>query len=83
MKDPTTTEKTLEAMQNWMNVDADANNSKLKQVYSSVLGGVGAISPDLYEKALEIMAAMCERELDDDFREEVRVIGKSMPCPID
>ena len=49
----------------------------------STLGGVGACSPEHYQAALEQIAKMCHREVDDAFRAEVRHILELMPCPLD
>jgi hypothetical protein len=49
----------------------------------STLGGVGACSREHYQAALQQIARMCHREIDDAFRAEVRSILESMPCPLD
>lgn len=55
----------------------------LAAAYEIVLGGVMAISPDLYRRALERMAAMTGRVNDEAFRAEVDKIGRMMPCDFD
>ena len=49
----------------------------------STLGGVGACSQEHFQAALEQIAKMCHRTVDDDFRAEVRAVLESLPCPID
>lgn len=49
----------------------------------STLGGVGACSPEHYAAALEQIAKMCHRTVDDEFRNEVSEILKTLPCPLD
>jgi hypothetical protein len=49
----------------------------------ATLGGVGACSPEHYRVALEQIAKMCHRQVDDAFRAEVRQILELMPRPMD
>ena len=49
----------------------------------STLGGVGACSPEHYKHALEQIARMSGRRVDDAFRAEVTEILRSLPCPLD
>ena len=48
-----------------------------------VLGGVMAISPGLYHKALERIAELMGRENDEEFRKEIREYEKTLPCDLD
>lgn len=57
--------------------------SSLKEACTIVFGGVGAMSPEIYSKALEKVADMCDRLVDDDFRSEVADVLKDLPCPLD
>ena len=56
---------------------------ELKAAVISVLGGVGACSPERYAIALKEIAAMCNREVTDTFVWEVRQILKALPCSLD
>lgn len=55
----------------------------LKDACTVVFGGVGAISPELYHKALQEVAKLCDCPLDDQFMIEVENVLKEMPCPLD
>lgn len=55
----------------------------LTEAYEMVLGGVMAISPDLYRSALQKMAELTGREVDAAFIAEVGEVGRSMPCDLD
>lgn|GEM_PF-3821936 len=45
--------------------------------------GIGAMSPELYRDALNQLAERFGRTVDDDFRNEVTSIIKTIPCPLD
>lgn len=51
--------------------------------YEIVLGGVMAISPELYAEALNRMAAMSGRENNDAFKADVAKISRSTLCDLD
>lgn len=55
----------------------------IKESYLAVLGGVMAISPELYNSALDQMAKMTGRTNDAQFQLEVAEVGRSMPCDLD
>lgn len=55
----------------------------LQDAYMAILGGVMAISPDLYDKALDKIARLSGRTNDEKFKKEVYEISKSMPCDLD
>jgi hypothetical protein len=47
------------------------------------LGGVGAISPELYGLALQDIARSVGCIVNENFKAKVKSILKEMPCPID
>lgn len=56
----------------------------LRDAYLKHLGGVGAISPQRYQMALELIAFDVGRDcVDDTFKAEVRAIELALPCPLD
>lgn len=55
----------------------------LELVYDRYLGGVLAISPELYAQALAAMAKELGRENDDAFWAEVRAYELTLPCYLD
>jgi len=55
----------------------------LRAAVVSVLGGVGALSPELYEGALCRIGELTGRVVDSEFRTEVRDVLCSLPCPLD
>jgi hypothetical protein len=55
----------------------------LQSVVYAIFGGVGAISPRLYAQALERIAEITGRTLDQAFRSEVSGIIGTMTCPLD
>jgi hypothetical protein len=55
----------------------------LRKAVIDVLGGISACSPLIYAKKLEHIAEITGREVDDKFREDVREILKTLPCPLD
>jgi hypothetical protein len=55
----------------------------LRAAVISVLGGVGACSPELYSEKLKQIARMCHMEVTDTFVWQVRKILKSLPCHLD
>jgi len=59
--------------------------AQLEKAYSAVLGGVMAISPELYESALAEMASMVGLggKVTPAFRDEVREVARAMPCDLD
>lgn len=59
------------------------NPISLIEAYDHILGGVMAISPDLYKTALEKIAEMTGRENNEQFQLEIAEIGRSMPCYLD
>ena len=59
------------------------SGSDLRLTVVACLGGIGALSPEKYEIALETMAESVGREVDDGFRAEVKEILASLPCPLD
>ena len=60
-----------------------ASRCSLRAVVISTLGGVAAISEDLYTDAMEEIASKAGRECDGDLWQEVGLILESLPCPID
>ena len=49
-----------------------------------ILGGVGAISPDLYRQALAKIAELTGRDASDpQFLEDVQAECRKLPCPLD
>ena len=59
------------------------HNQELHAVVVSVFGGIGAMSPELYEEALRRVAEQCGRVVDEMFRNEVTEQLRQMPCPFD
>ncbi len=59
------------------------SSCSLRDAYNIVLGGVMAISPELYSQALRKMAQLMGRVNDDAFQKEVVAISRAMPCDID
>lgn len=59
------------------------NPPSLSQVYDAYLGGVLAMSPELYREALDAIAARLGRENDEVFRAEVQAYEKTLPCHLD
>ena len=55
----------------------------LDAAYNSVLGGVMAISPELYTKALHQIAVLCQCPVDYNFIEKVKAYEKTLPCDLD
>ena len=55
----------------------------LQDAVQCTFGGIGAISPPLYEELLRYIGSVVDRKVDDEFRQEVQMILKSMPCPFD
>lgn len=56
----------------------------LEQACQAVFGGVMAISPELYGKALQRVAELCNREVDSSFKTEVRgVLATFDDCSLD
>lgn len=55
----------------------------LRELVIYTFAGIGAISPRLYGSALQSIAEMVGRTMDDTFREEVRGILETLPCPLD
>lgn len=62
---------------------SDASACSLRSAVISTLGGVAAISEDLYTDAMEEIALKAGRENDGDLWQEVGIILESLPCPID
>lgn len=54
----------------------------LEQACLMVLGGVGAISPELYGEALKEIAELTGRELDTQFKRDVAGVLATFPCPL-
>ena len=59
------------------------SDQELHAVVVSVFGGIGAMSPELYEEALRRIAEQCGRVVDEMFRNEVTKQLRQMPCPFD
>jgi hypothetical protein len=55
----------------------------LAKAYETHLGGVLAISPELYGRALDAIAQRLGRQNDEAFRVEVRAHEKTLPCYLD
>lgn len=55
----------------------------LSTAYDFHLGGVIAISPESYGKALDSIAKMMGRINDETFQAEVRAYEKKLPCYLD
>lgn len=55
----------------------------LKDACTTILGGVGAMSPELYGGALQKIAEMTGRTVDEQFKSEVTECLKTLPCPLD
>jgi hypothetical protein len=55
----------------------------LKAAVQAIFGGVGAMSPDLYEAALKSVAQLCDCTVDQKFRDDVMNIIRHMPCSLD
>lgn len=56
--------------------------SYLKSVVIEILGGVGAISPELYKIALQEIADRVSRPL-SDIKPAILDILRDLPCPLD
>jgi hypothetical protein len=67
----------------WKRYHTDRPIRDLGAAVVATLGGVGACSPEHYQHALEQIAQMSGRTVDDAFRAEVTVILRSLPCPLD
>ena len=61
----------------------EKQRDQLRIAYVSVLGGVIAISPELYGQAMTRIAAMVGRVDDESFRSDVRAMQATLPCYID
>lgn len=59
------------------------SNYSLREACWIVLGGVGAISPILYDEALHKISEMTGRVIDEQFRRDVTDILRTFPCPLD
>ena len=46
-------------------------------------GGICAVSPEIYKIILSELAKSTGRELNDDFRDDVSEVLRSMPCGMD
>lgn len=55
----------------------------LKATCHAMFGGVGAMSPELFEKSVQRLATMAGREADRQFRIEVNEILTKIPCSLD
>lgn len=65
------------------NGDCRPASCSLREATIAVLGGVAAISEDLYTDALEQIAEMSGRENTAEMWQDVDAILNSLPCPID
>ena len=64
----------------------DARNAfdgKLRSAVFARLGGVGAISPELYGLALQDIAKTMGCVMGENFKTKVESILRDIPCPID
>lgn len=55
----------------------------LQELVVYTFAGVGAISPRLYGSALQSIAEMIGRTVDDGFKKEVADIIRTLPCSLD
>lgn len=60
-----------------------AYQSRLKSAVIARLGGVGAISPQLFEESLQDIASSLGCNVDEGLKAKVNAILQNMPCPID
>jgi hypothetical protein len=69
----------------WFNDDQvdSMRSDTLKAAVVSRLGGVGAISPDLYDLALQDIAERVGRVVSDDFKAEVMAVLRDVPSSLD
>lgn len=63
--------------------DSAATHCSLDDACWMVLGGVGAMSPELYGQALDKIAEMTGRVHDAQFRCDVTDVLMTFPCPLD
>jgi hypothetical protein len=78
-----TEEEHLEQLREQQNWEDECAQQELRAVVVSVFGGICAMSPDLYEEALRLVAEQCGRVVDEMFRNEVTEELRKMPCPLD
>lgn len=78
-----TEEEHLEQLREQQNWEDECAKQELHAVVVSVFGGIGAMSPELYEEALRRVAEQCGRLVDEMFRSEVTEELRQMPCPLD
>lgn len=62
---------------------SDAFDSKLQAATVARLGGVGAISPELYAAALQDIANAVGCEVSNAFKAKVAAVLRDMPCSMD
>lgn len=64
-------------------LQAQAPQVSLREAYETILGGVAAISPAIYERAVARMAALVGRVNSEALRAEIAEIGKTMASGLD
>lgn len=58
-------------------------NCSLNHACQIVFGGIGALSPRIYEGLVVDVAKMCGRKIDSAFHIELQEALKKLPCPMD
>ena len=66
-----------------LNTTNEVTEDEFRAIVISVLGGVGACSPEIYAHHLEQIADNTGHEVNENFREKVTNILKEVPCPLD
>jgi hypothetical protein len=66
-----------------MEEKSNENKFTLDHACQIVFGGVGALSPAIYEGMVSDVAKMCGREVDSAFHIELQEALKKLPCPMD
>jgi hypothetical protein len=62
---------------------SDQTHCSLDHACQIVFGGIGALSPAIYEGLVSDVARMCGRENDSAFHIELQEALKKLPCPMD